>query len=225
MLRRPRTTGFTLLEVLLVIVVVGLLMAIAIPDWTAAQAAQRLDESVERFETLVAMCRASAINDGRGYRIVFRPDGSIRVMRQRDAFEFPDEYVLHESTWARRPVLLEDVWVSSVLPLPDGLPPEYMEDEDIGYEILDEEEYELIPIEDLDEAVQLDFAPNGQTDSFWWVLRATSGRGVQLVLDGRLGRVDAFEVEYLPDEFIEPPEPLEPDPDLYYYDPNVVNEE
>lgn len=222
---RRAARAFTLIEVILVIAVVSVLMAIVVPDWRSAGEGRRLAESVDRFQTLVAMCRAEAINTGRTYRLVFRVDGTVLVQRQLDPYESPEAFVLHEAGWARRSPLLKDIWVEAVLPLPDGLPAEYLEDESIGYEIIDEEEYELILVEDLDEDLAIDFAPDGSTDSCWWVLRAENGEGVQMTLDGRTGRIERYEVEPLDAEDAEPPEPEELDPDAYYYDPELVDED
>lgn len=197
---RPRKAGFTLIEVLLVVVLVGLLAAFLWPDFSVLMRGKRLDESVSRIKALVAMCRAQAMNESRRYRISLLPDGRMELSRQRDPVAAPNEYVRVGDGWAQGQWLMDDVWVEAVQPLPDGPPPLNVEDDEIEFfEIPDEPR-------PLEEPFPIEFEPDGLCGSARWVLRDALGRGRALTLDGRLGRVAVAEVEPLPGESVERPE-------------------
>ncbi len=207
--------GFTLLEVLIVLVLLGVLAAVVWPDFGQARRSQELDESVRRMTTLIQMCRARAMNDGRAYRITFRTDGTIRVTRQRDPLYAPEQFVKFREPWAQMTFLLEHVWVESLLPLPEGPPPIDVDDNMVEFE---EFRQEPTPIEELDEAFDLDFQTDGTSGSARWILRDAGGRGVQMTLDGRLGRVDVKPVESLDAEGLERPEAVEEQEEIPYED-------
>lgn len=195
-----RRRGFTLVEVLLVIVLVGLLASFVWPDFSVLMRGRRLDESVSRLKALVAMCRAQAMNESRRYRLTLLPDGRIELSRQRDPVAAPNEYVRVGDGWAQGPWLMEDVWVEAVQPLPDGPPPLDVQDDEIEFfEAPDRPQALEAPFE-------IDFEPDGLSSSARWVLRDALGRGRELTLDGRLGRVSAAEVEPLSDGSVERPE-------------------
>jgi hypothetical protein len=202
-----------LLEVLLVIVLLGVLAAVTWPEFRRAHRSEELDESVRRLKTLFHMCRARAMNDSRRYRVTFREDGSLRVTRQRDPILAPHEYYRFRDRWANLAFLQEHVWVEAVLPLPEGPPPLLVDDELIEFEEFDEEP---IPVAELEGPVDLDFAPDGTSDSLRWILRDEDGRGVQITLDGRVGRIALEPAERLDPDQVERPEPLEEDEDEQY---------
>lgn len=199
--------AFTLLEVLMVVALLAVVAAIAWPDFWQAKRSEELDESARRMKTLVQMCRAQAMNESRRYRVSFREDGSIKVTRQRDPILAPHEYFRFRDDWANLPFLLEHVWVDALLPLSEGPPPIELEDELIEFEEFDDEP---TPITELEYAYELNFEPDGVSNSLRWILRDEDGHGLQLTLDGRLGRVQVEAVEKLMDE-PERPEPLEED--------------
>jgi prepilin-type N-terminal cleavage/methylation domain-containing protein len=184
--------AFTLLELLIVVALLGLLAAIAWPNFVVEERSAQLDESVRRMKALVSMCRAQAMNQSCRFRVEFRQDGSVRALRQRDALEAPDEYVAAGAAWADGRPLLEEVWVESVAALPDGPAPLLVEDDDIEFA---EQDIELIDVIELDQPIALDFEPHGSCGSLRWVLRDSLGRGLQMTLDGRLGRVQIAEAE------------------------------
>ncbi|MFH1747571.1 MAG: hypothetical protein ABIG44_11060 [Planctomycetota bacterium] len=192
----------TLLELLLVISLLGLLAVFLWPDFGTATRHELLDESARRMKTLIAMCRAEAMNQSIRYQISFRADGSLKVRRQYDPIEAPHIFVPVRSDWARRAILLEDVWVESVVPLPDGPAPILIEDELIEVEEMEEDP---IPIEEFEEPVVILFETDGTSDSLRWTLRDANGRGVEMMLDGRLGRV-TIDLVVREDDAERPPE-------------------
>lgn len=183
---RARRSAFTLFEVLLVIVLVAVLAAVAWPTLSGSGRAENLDESVGRFKALIAMCRAQSMNESRSHRIVFRVDGTISVRRQIDAIEAPHQFVPVQDPWGRQTVLLDDVWIDGVIPLPEGPPPLNVQDDLIEFAEFDELPR---PIAEIEGAVQISFRPDGSSESLRWIVRDGRGRGVEMTLDGRLGNV------------------------------------
>jgi hypothetical protein len=208
----PRTTGhaFTLFEVLLVAVLLAVLAALAWPEFGQARSSEQLAESGRRMKTLVSMCRARAMSEARRYRVTFRLDGSVKVTRQRDPVLAPHQYFKFREPWANLPFLLERVWVEAIMPLPEGPPPLLVEDDFIGFDEFDEYyEQGPIPMMELEREFELNLEPDGTSNSARWVLRTEDGRGLEMTLDGRLGRVEIKPAERLDPEMVERPEPLE----------------
>ena len=81
--RRAARRAFTLLEVLLVVSILAMLAMFTWPTFEGAAERARLDESVRRLKTLVAMCRAEAMSET-PYRITLRLDGSIAAAARSD---------------------------------------------------------------------------------------------------------------------------------------------
>ncbi len=204
-MRRPAKRGFTLLEVLLVVVLIGVLAAFAWPDFATADQAEHLKEAGRRMEAVVAMCRAQAMNESCRYRVVIRPDGSLHVRRQLDVLKAPHVYVRVLEPWANPVFPFDDVWVSALQVLPEGPPPVHIIDERLQFP---DTEVEPQAIEEFEDDVTIDFAPDGLGDSLRWVLRDTLGRGLLQTLDGRLGRVTAEDWPRVPLEDLERPETL-----------------
>ena len=75
---------------------------------------------------------------------------------------------------------------------------------------------EPIPVAELEDELELDFEPDGTSSSARWVLRSEDGRGVEMTLDGRLGRVQIEPVERLDPDSLERPEPLEEEEEEEY---------
>jgi prepilin-type N-terminal cleavage/methylation domain-containing protein len=202
--------AFTLFEVLLVVALLTLLAAFTWPAFTQAGRAEELDESARRVKTLIQMCRAQGMNETRRYRLTFRLDGTLKLTRQRDPLLAPHEYHKFREPWANMAFLLPHVWVEAVLPLPEGPPPLLVEDEVFEFEEFEEE---LIPVAEWEREIEINFEPDGTSNSARWVLRDESGRGLEMTLDGRLGRVDLVPVEKKDPGSLERPEPLERDED------------
>jgi prepilin-type N-terminal cleavage/methylation domain-containing protein len=207
---RTRRPAFTLLEVLLVVLLLGVVLGLAWPNLAAVSRAEALGESGQRLKALVAMCRAQAMNEARRYRIAFRRDGSIRVTRQLDAVKAPHVFVPFRTTWTRDDYLLDDVWVESLLPLPSGPSPIDVADELIEFEEFDD----LTPVSDFDDDVSVFFEPDGLSNSLRWTLRDTLGRGVQVTLDGRIGRLIVEPLESSENPERPPPLPDEDEVDV-----------
>ena len=219
---RVRCAAFTLLEVLLVITLLGVVAAISWPDYGQARRSEELDESARRLKSLIQMCRARSMNEGRRYCLTFRMDGTLLVTRQRDPILAPHQYFQFRANWADLPYLLEHVWVESILPLPEGPPPMELQDELIEFEQFDDEP---IPIADLDHNYELRFEPDGISNSLRWILRDADGRGLQMTLDGRLGRVEMVISERTLDE-PERPESIDSGEEIEYEeDQPELNEE
>ncbi|MEP0848375.1 MAG: hypothetical protein HRF50_16325 [Phycisphaerae bacterium] len=208
--RRP--LAFTLVEVLLVVGLVGLLAVLVWPDFSAETRLRYLEESARRFKTTVAMCRAEAMNEACRYRLVFRQDGTLRLLRQADPIDAPHVYIRAREDWARLPILLDDVWVEAVALLANGTAPIRIDEELIEF---DEFEPELVSVQDLESPIEVEFLPDGTSGSITFVLRNRDGRGRQLTLDGRLGGVRTETVETLESEAVRP-DPIEDD-----YDPEA----
>jgi len=200
--------AFTLFELLLVVIIVGVVASFAWPQVFGSSRRAELDESVRRVRAAVVMCRAQAMNETRSYRLLFREDGSIRLQQQLDPVYAPQAFVSVHDPWALTAVLLDHVWIESILPLPEGPPPLLVDDEVIEFAEFDEEQ---IPIEQYEGEFELVFSPDGTSRSLRWVLRHADGPGVQVTLDGRLGRVWSEPVESLPAEQVVRPEPLPAD--------------
>jgi prepilin-type N-terminal cleavage/methylation domain-containing protein len=199
-----RRSAVTLIEVLLVISIIGLLAVLAWPNFDRARRSQMLVESSSRLRSLIAMCRAEAMNESRRYRISFLPDGRMVLRRQFDPVRAPHVYVPVRTDWAHLAFLMEDVWVESVALLPDGPAPIRIEDELEQFDEL-EDEFEPEPIDEFVDPIHIVFNADGTSDSLLWILRDTTGRGMEMILDGRLGRVATRWVERLDDRSVERP--------------------
>jgi len=196
------------MEVLLVVVLLGVVAAIAWPDYGQARRSEELDESARRLKTLVQMCRAQAMNEARVYRLTIYEDGSIRVRRQHDPILAPHEYFRFRDPWVRMDFLLEHVWIEALWALPDGPPPLLVEDDVLEFEEFDEEP---LRVEDLDQPYVLDFEPDGMCNSLRWVLRDEDGKALMMTLDGRLGRVTMESYDSIEPEEVERPDAVELD--------------
>lgn len=211
-MRRPES-AFTLLELLLVVALVGVVAAFAWPDFSGTRAEAALQESANRCQALVAMCRAEAMNEACRYRLEFRRDGTLRIRRQLDPLLAPHVYVAVDEPWTRTPPLLAGVWVESVQRLPDGPAPVYIVDENLEFP---EMRIEPDAVGNLEADLALDFEPDGSCGSLRWILRDERGRARLLTLDGRLGSVRVEPWEAVPESEAVRPEPLEPEKEPEY---------
>lgn len=202
--RRAARRAFTLLEVLLVVSILAMLAMFTWPTFEGAAERARLDESVRRLKTLVAMCRAEAMSETRCYRITLRLDGSIKLRRQLDPITYPHVYVPVQKDWANLAFMLDGVWVESICLLPDGPPPVEVEDELKTFDHM-ERDFEPIDIEDFEQPIDITFNPDGTSRSLRWLMRDDTGRGFQLTLDGRVGRLAVEELPALKPGEVEPP--------------------
>lgn len=198
-----RRSGFTLVEILLVVVILAVIAAMFIPNYFEFEQSRRLPESADRLSMLVALCRAEAMNSGRRHRMRFDLDGQVLIGRQVDPVTAPHQYESPSDGWDESPYLLQDVWVEAVQPLPDGPAPILVDNDEIE---LTELEGEPVSLAEMDQPVDLYFEPDGSSGSIRWVMRALDGRAVGLMLDGRLGRVTQEERDSVPAEDVVRPE-------------------
>ncbi len=211
--RAARRCGraFTLLEMLLVIALLSAVVAFAWPSLGGAAQGERLLESGRRVRALVAMCRAEAMNQGVRYRLKIRRDGTLRVQRQAHPVRAPHLYAAPRADWvASHVALFEDVWVESVQLLPEGPPPIRIIDEKLEFPEL---EFELVPVEELDPPLALDFEPDGTSPSLRCILRDRDGFALLVTIDGRLGRVTVGDWPKISRDELRVPEPLDPEED------------
>jgi prepilin-type N-terminal cleavage/methylation domain-containing protein len=207
-MRPSRPNAFTLLELLIVILLIAMLAAFVWPEFFGSLSKAHLEESARQLKTVISMCRAESMNTAKRHRITFRKDGSVYLTRQQDPQRAPDHFVRVRESWAATPPLADAVWVDTLLALPDGPPPILVDDDHIEFTEFTEEPQ---PITDLDGEFHLDFDADGTSNSARWVLRDTAGRGLQMTLDGRLGRVTIEPIPPVDDkptrpEKLEPPE-------------------
>jgi type II secretion system protein H len=215
-MRRTHQPGFTLLEVLMVVVLIGILAGFAWPGFTAAERAEPLRESARRLRTLVTMCRAEAMNEARIYRVEIRIDGSVRARRQLDPLKAPHIFAPIEASWAKIPPLLPEVFVEAVQLMPDGPPPIHIIDDELEMPEMDEEPLPVEEFADMPQLLWIRFTPDGACNSLRWVLRDDWGRARLLTLDGRLGRVNIEPWPGIPPEDVLRPELLEEEDEEEY---------
>jgi type II secretory pathway pseudopilin PulG len=73
---RTRRNAFTLFETIIVLAVLVISTAVAIPSLRAMQGSYRLNGAVDSFRSSWAQARARAIEESRPYRVSIEPDGS-----------------------------------------------------------------------------------------------------------------------------------------------------
>ena len=115
--------AFTLVEVLLVIMLLGMIAMLTLPNLGDEMGRRSLTESADRLRSLIVMSHAKAIHEGVCYRIQFpgTPDPNDRkarkeidipietlqpqLFRQTDALRYPEEYGQLPLPWNDMPVL------------------------------------------------------------------------------------------------------------------------
>lgn len=101
--RAGARTGFTLLEVSLVIVLMLLLGAVVIVSMEGAMRQTQVDESVWRMESLVRTVRAQAAISGRRFRLRFEGDTAQPVVLiERDGLNQPNVFEPYQEWWTRQ---------------------------------------------------------------------------------------------------------------------------
>jgi hypothetical protein len=110
-------------------------------------------------------------------------------------------------------VLLPEVWVEAVQVLPEGPPPIRIVDERL---VFPETQIDPVPVVELERPVELNFEPDGTSNSLRWVLRDERRRALLLTLDGRLGRVTVEAWTSVPQDEIRRPERLPDEEEVKY---------
>jgi len=119
--------AFTLLELVLTILILGLIVGFMYPDLERLFRSRRLQESAEQMRSLIIMTRSRAMRDGIRYRIQFpgTPDPLDKnaereidvpfetlqpeVFRQDRPLEFPDSFAKVEEEWTQQGFLKDGV--------------------------------------------------------------------------------------------------------------------
>lgn len=102
----PRGRAFTLTEVLLVLLLLGLLAGLAVPVMFGELQRRRLTESAEQLRSLITMARAQAMVSGQRYRIRWQDESDQpMVEREPDPIDAPGQFKPVEAAWARGDVL------------------------------------------------------------------------------------------------------------------------
>lgn len=214
--RRSSSTrrGFTLLEVILTIVVIGLIVGFLFPDLEKLMQARKMEESCERLRSLIIMCRSRSMQEGIRYRLQWPgtpdpldphadPETDVpmetmqpEVHRQDRPIEFPESFVKVEEEWTMQKFLSDGVrCVAAYYGVnfdEDGQSPI------VGPSII-EERREFVP---------LTFNPDGTCDAVTFRVTdlpmdveptdITATRVLDLIVDGRTGQTwfqRAFMVE------------------------------
>lgn len=77
---QPARLGYTLMEMLLVLIVVGVILAVAWPNVARLSGQQKLMDSSEKVRTLMASARVHAIDSGLVYQFRYEPGGHYFVV-------------------------------------------------------------------------------------------------------------------------------------------------
>lgn len=182
---RPR--AFTLIEVLLSLVILGVIVSVFWMSYDDVRHQEDLPESARRIRSAIAMCRAQGMSEGRRYRLRIHRDGTIDLTRQLDPMVAPHLVGRIRTDWAYEVLLLDNVWVESVQPMPEGPPPIGVVDDQLELTKYDIEEPTMV--EELEGPVELWFEPDGTSSSARWTLRHGAGPTIRMLLDGRVGRI------------------------------------
>jgi len=125
--------GFTLLELLVVVALLAMLAAMVWPVLSSDSPRGRLERSAERMASLLAMCRAQAMLNGRTYRLTWpglsdSSSGNESEQESNDVVlqpivewetDSPDsssQFEAVSAAWANEPVLASDItcWIVQV---------------------------------------------------------------------------------------------------------------
>jgi len=119
--------GFTLLELIVTILILGLIFGFVYPDLEKMFESRKMEESAEQLRSLCIMTRSRAMREGIRYRVQFPgtvdpldkqadPEVDVpfetrqpEVYRQDRPLEFPDSFVKVEEDWTMQPFLKDGV--------------------------------------------------------------------------------------------------------------------
>ena len=94
--RRP--AGFTLLEVMVVMVLIGIIFSFAMLSMRGDDVAQMMDREARRLETLLALANDEAIVRGEELGVRFDDDGYAFLVLAMDGWKPPDDSLLKAYT-------------------------------------------------------------------------------------------------------------------------------
>jgi len=118
-----RSSAFTLIEMVLVVGLILLLTALAVPRLIHLLEREKLPGSAKQFRSLLTLVRANAAFDGKRYRIRFPDDRETDVQggdrlplieREDDPIRFPEIFLPVTAPWAIGVTFLDGVWCAEV---------------------------------------------------------------------------------------------------------------
>lgn len=98
----PHARGFTLLEVLVVIVLIGIIVTFAVLNIGGDRRAEELDEAAETFAALIELARDAAISRGEEWGIQLDPETYRFVYLEEDNWvDVQSSPVFRARTWGK----------------------------------------------------------------------------------------------------------------------------
>jgi len=92
--------GFTMVEMLVVIAIVGILAAISAPNWQAWLTRQRINSAQSEALTVLRQAQANAKREKRIWQVCFRDDGNkVRWNVSPVSFDVPDCSIVSAGGW------------------------------------------------------------------------------------------------------------------------------
>ena len=115
--------GYTLIEMVLVVALLAVLAAMAVPSILRDIEQRRLPTSVRTMRALLTLVRANAMYDGKRYRVRFPQEDEIDhfgedrqpiIEREDDPFTEPNVFTRATEPWVRGETFLRGVWCAEV---------------------------------------------------------------------------------------------------------------
>ncbi len=121
--QRRMAKAFSLLEIILVIGLLSILSALAVPNLLRQLTSEKLPGSARQLRSLLSMTRAKTMLDGKRHRIRFPRNDEIDarggsrqpiIERENEPFEDPGVFEPVLAAWARDVVLRDGIWCMEV---------------------------------------------------------------------------------------------------------------